>query len=165
MGVQVVPPTSPGITRRRSKTRFERQRRTRGADSGRCQILAASLGIGCSTKVGRVSTYLGVVLIGKWKPIESAVLGLLAQGPAYGYEIARLLRAGGFGEVTGGTLYPLLRRLEDASFVTSSWRDSDDGPPRKYYEVTSAGREETARRKAQWEHIRRAVDDVFEVTS
>lgn len=105
------------------------------------------------------------MLIGKWKPIESAVLGLLAQGPAYGYEIARLLRGGGFGEVTGGTLYPLLRRLDDASFVTTSWRDSDDGPPRKYYEVTPAGREETVRRKAQWEQIRRAVDDVFEVTS
>lgn len=101
-------------------------------------------------------------MIGRWKPIESAVLGLLAQGPAYGYEIARRLRTAGFGEVNGGTLYPLLRRLEDASYVTSSWRDSDDGPPRKYYEVTGAGREETARRKALWEHIRLAVDGVFE---
>lgn len=104
-------------------------------------------------------------MIGKWKPIESAVLGLLMQGSAYGYEIARRLRSAGFGEVNGGTLYPLLKRLEDASYVTSSWTDSDDGPPRKYYEVTAAGREETARRKALWEQVRRAVDGVFEVIS
>jgi DNA-binding PadR family transcriptional regulator len=63
-----------------------------------------------------------------------------AEGPTYGYAITQSLASGGLGGVKGGTLYPLLQRLEDDGLVTTSWREGDRGPSRKYYAVTDGGR-------------------------
>lgn len=101
----------------------------------------------------------------RWNPVESVVLALLAAQPAYGYEIGQLLSESGFGEVKGGTLYPLLRRLEEAGYLRGEWRVSDDGPSRKYYEVTPAGLEELTRRRALWLTLRQAVDEALGVVT
>lgn len=97
----------------------------------------------------------------QWSPLESAVLALLARQAAYGYEIGHLLNSAGFGDVKGGTLYPLLRRLEDAGYIEGKWRIGDDGPRRRYYEVTAPGYEEIARRRTAWEMLRQAMDGAF----
>ena len=84
--------------------------------------------------------------------LELIVLHLLAPGEAYGYEIVSKLTAESHGalEVTDGTLYPVLYRLERAGFVSVRWETPERGVPRKYYALTSEGREELARLTQEW---------------
>lgn len=77
-------------------------------------------------------------------------LGILNDGPNYGYEIASRLAAAGLGTVKGGTLYPLLGRLEEAGWVDVEWRPGEGGPGRKYYTLTGAGRAEATAQAVQW---------------
>ena len=78
------------------------------------------------------------------------VLHVIADGPTYGYAIASELADAGLGSVKGGTLYPLLGRLEEAGLVTVEWRAGDGGPGRKFYALTATGREEHLRQAADW---------------
>ena len=82
--------------------------------------------------------------------LELAVLAVIADGETYGYEITASLAQAGFGEVKGGTLYPILGRLEEASFVATEWRAGDSGPGRKYYRLTPCGASELAERTTTW---------------
>ena len=70
--------------------------------------------------------------------LELIVLHLLDGGEAYGYEIVSKLTAetNGALEVTDGTLYPVLYRLERAGFVSVRWETPERGVPRKYYRLT-----------------------------
>lgn len=89
--------------------------------------------------------------------LEVCVLRVLADGETYGYAIASRLAASGLGVVKGGTLYPLLNRLESAGLVIAQWRAGDGGPGRKYYVLTDAGHQELQGTAAQW-------SDFIEVT-
>ncbi len=84
--------------------------------------------------------------------LELIVLHLLAPGEAYGYEIVTKLtrESAGALEVTDGTLYPVLYRLERAGLVSVRWDTPDRGVPRKYYQLTDAGRVELASMRADW---------------
>jgi PadR family transcriptional regulator PadR len=84
--------------------------------------------------------------------IELIVLHLLSFGEAYGYEIVTKLtdRTTGELEVTDGTLYPVLYRLERAGFVDVRWETPERGVPRKYYRLTRAGRTELAQLTREW---------------
>jgi len=72
--------------------------------------------------------------------MELCVLRAIADGPTYGYAIAVALEKNGLGSPKGGTLYPLLGRLERAEWVRSFWGAGQGGPGRKFYELTAAGR-------------------------
>lgn len=67
------------------------------------------------------------------------VLAILTQGECYGYDLARQLEAAGLGTVKGGTLYPVLARLERDGLVDVRWAQPENGPARKYYALTDAG--------------------------
>jgi len=84
--------------------------------------------------------------------LELIVLHLLAPGEAYGYEIVAKLTAqtNGVLEVTDGTLYPVLYRLERAGYVAVRWETPARGVPRKYYRLTDSGREELERLRNDW---------------
>jgi PadR family transcriptional regulator PadR len=91
--------------------------------------------------------------------LELIVLHLLAPGEAYGYEIVSKLTAetNGALEVTDGTLYPVLYRLERAGFVDVRWETPPRGVPRKYYRLTAAGRHELASLKNEWTTFAKAM--------
>jgi PadR family transcriptional regulator PadR len=91
--------------------------------------------------------------------LELIVLHLLAPGEAYGYEIVTKLteRTNGALEVTDGTLYPVLYRLERAGSVTVRWETPERGVPRKYYRLTTAGREELRQLEAEWTTFTQAM--------
>jgi PadR family transcriptional regulator PadR len=57
-----------------------------------------------------------------------------------------------------GTIYPLLTRLRRDGLVTSTWRESPSGPPRRYYQLTYKGRRALDDFVAEWRRFRRAVD-------
>jgi PadR family transcriptional regulator len=90
--------------------------------------------------------------------LEYCVLALLADEERYGFDLVRTL-----GDIDGmvtaeGTLYPLLARLKKAGHVSTTWRESDAGPPRKYYAITTQGRSALADFTAEWHRFRDAVD-------
>ena len=78
------------------------------------------------------------------------VLRVLLDGPSYGYAITRRLAEAGLGSVKGGTLYPLLGRLEAAGYVAVDWRPGEGGPGRKYFALTESGREHAHEQAARW---------------
>ena len=84
--------------------------------------------------------------------LELIVLHLLGPGEAYGYEIVTKLttETDGALEVTDGTLYPVLYRLERAGFVDVRWDTPTRGVPRKYYRLTESGRQELETLTGEW---------------
>lgn len=82
--------------------------------------------------------------------LSLAVIRVLAEGPTYGYALAASLEEAGFGAIKGGTLYPLLSRLEAGGLVETEWRTGEGGPGRKYFLLTSAGHDELAAQSALW---------------
>lgn len=91
--------------------------------------------------------------------LELCVLRVMAEGPTYGYAIAADLAASGFGDIKGGTLYPLLARLEKNALVTVEWRTGEGGPGRKYFTLTTAGRTQLDAGLAQWDVFSTRVTD------
>ena len=84
--------------------------------------------------------------------LELIVLHLLAPGERYGYEIVTTLteQTDGALEVSDGTLYPVLYRLERGGYVAVRWETPERGVPRKYYRLTPAGHEELGRLTHEW---------------
>ena len=72
------------------------------------------------------------------------ILGELAQGPCYGYGLARALeqRSGGELEVKPESLYPVLHRLEQEGLASAGWEQGENGRPRKVYAITERGRKQ-----------------------
>lgn len=76
------------------------------------------------------------------KFVRPALLLLLLEQPAHGYELLERLQPFGFQRSDPGGLYRNLRALEDAGLVHSAWQQSTVGPDRRIYELTRAGRED-----------------------
>jgi PadR family transcriptional regulator, regulatory protein PadR len=94
--------------------------------------------------------------------LEYCVLALLAEEERYGFDLVRSL-----GEVEGmvtseGTIYPLLSRLRRDGLVGTTWRESSQGPPRRYYSLTEAGRAALDTFQGEWLRFRDAVDHFVE---
>jgi len=84
--------------------------------------------------------------------VRLLVLHALTRGASHGYAIARAVEQAShealrMGE---GTLYPVLRALEQDQLVTSEWEPADSGPARKVYRITAGGRAELNRRLHDW---------------
>ena len=94
--------------------------------------------------------------------IEHCVLALLERGPRYGFDLVRALAAvEGLG-TSEGTIYPLLSRLRKDGLLETSWQPSDQGPPRRYYELTAQGRTALEVFHRHWRSFRTAVAEVLE---
>lgn len=83
--------------------------------------------------------------------LELTVLALVCtHGPTHGYDVAQRLLEAGLGEVKGGTLYPVLGRLEEQGLVATHWAAGDGGPGRKVIEATQAGHNTLAYNRLRW---------------
>jgi PadR family transcriptional regulator PadR len=71
--------------------------------------------------------------------LELCILAIIAEEEVYPSDIIARLKANDL-IVVEGTLYPLLTRLKNEGSVTYSWRESNAGPPRKYFTITEEGR-------------------------
>ena len=90
--------------------------------------------------------------------LEYCVLALLRDEELYGFELVRQLSASGGLVTSEGTIYPLLTRLRKEELVTTFWRESDSGPPRRYYRLTDAGRAALEVFAEDWARFRDGVD-------
>lgn len=82
--------------------------------------------------------------------LEMCLLAQLADRPRYGFEIVSDLAATGSLVVSEGTIYPLLNRLQNETLIVAHWQESVSGPPRKYYQLSSQGRDTLARMRTEW---------------
>ena len=92
--------------------------------------------------------------------LQYCVLALLAEEERYAFDLVR-----GLSDVSGigaseGTLYPLLSRLRREGLVESRWRESEVGPPRRYYRLTAGGRRALDGFIEEWGRYRDAVDTI-----
>ncbi|WP_432499179.1 PadR family transcriptional regulator [Kineococcus auxinigenes] len=89
--------------------------------------------------------------------LSQAVLAALAHKERHGYELVSVMRRHGFPRVQGGTLYPLLRRLEQQQLVTYAWDTSIAGPARKVFSLTEVGRAELHHARSAWDQMGQAL--------
>src|SRR5271154_5563941 len=88
--------------------------------------------------------------------LELCVLALLSRQESYAYEIASTLATSvGMGE---GTIYPLMRRMQNDGLVDTHLVESSSGPSRKYYRLTPLGRSLFEAHKRDWRAFVDAVD-------
>jgi DNA-binding PadR family transcriptional regulator len=90
--------------------------------------------------------------------LQIAILALMRR-PTYGYQLGKDLAASGL-ETEEGTLYPILRRLEDQGLCESTW-DTGGTRPRKYYQTTEKGRVTLDNLLGAFRRIAIALDDVI----
>src|SRR5438105_15920361 len=93
--------------------------------------------------------------------LEYCVLALIREPPRYAFELIEALGQTGM-LTTEGTLYPLLSRLRRDGLVKTEWRESTDGPPRRYYELAAAGRRALTALRVGWLGLRAAVDGILQ---
>jgi DNA-binding PadR family transcriptional regulator len=94
--------------------------------------------------------------------LEGCVLEIISRNETYGYEITRRLNALGFTEVVDGTVYTILVRLEKNKLVEVTKKPSDLGPPRKFFALNDAGREELRKFWEKWEFLSSRIDELKE---
>ncbi|GAA5051063.1 PadR family transcriptional regulator PadR [Thermocatellispora tengchongensis] len=82
--------------------------------------------------------------------LDLLVLAGLAEGESYGYEISKTLAEAGLGQIKGGTLYPVLNRLEEAGLLAAEFRVTERGPGRRYYRLTDQGHETLREQGELW---------------
>lgn len=87
------------------------------------------------------------------------ILSILSRGRDYGYSIIQKVKAvsGGSLEWSDGMLYPVLQRMEMDRLIISKWIAEDGGRPRRYYQITEAGREALGVEMAGWRTILQAM--------
>ena len=91
------------------------------------------------------------------------ILTLLEEQSMYGFQIAKEVerRSEGALRFREGLLYPALHQLEKEELMESEWHASDQGPDRKYYQLTRKGKREAARLRERWTLFSRAVNQVL----
>ena len=94
--------------------------------------------------------------------LEGCVLEIIGSEETYGYAITRQLNELGFTDVVEGTVYTILLRLERKRLVQVTKRPSGVGPPRKFYALNDAGREELATFWAKWQYVSSRIDRLKE---
>jgi DNA-binding PadR family transcriptional regulator len=89
------------------------------------------------------------------------VLGVLRllKSPQYGYSLVTLLKERNL-PIEAGTLYPLLRRLEEQGILASQW-DVESAKPRKYYSLSPTGQAVYVQLCAHWQELRTNIDAVI----
>ncbi|MGM0847215.1 MAG: PadR family transcriptional regulator [Bacillota bacterium] len=92
--------------------------------------------------------------------IDILLMSLISQKDMYGYEMVKRLKESSddLYNMSEGTLYPALKRLEKNEWVTSYWDETDKGSRRKYYRITEGGQKELALKLKDWQAVHRLID-------
>ena len=91
--------------------------------------------------------------------LEFLVLKIIAADPVYAADILKDLNATDFA-TQEGTLYPLLSKLRREELVDYEWKESEAGPPRKYYKLTAKGREQLRDTLEYWQKLSGTVKNL-----
>lgn len=91
--------------------------------------------------------------------LELCVLCLLSRGDCYGYEISEQLSK--HINIADGTVYPLLRKLKSDGLVTTYLQEESGGPPRKYYKLTTTGKESFEKDKVEYLKFAKSIEELL----
>jgi PadR family transcriptional regulator PadR len=94
--------------------------------------------------------------------LEYCVMALLQGEERYGFDLVRTLGSTDGLVIGEGTVYPLLSRLRREGMVETTWQESPSGPPRRYYRLTSTGRQALQGFRIEWSRFRDTVDGILE---
>ena len=94
--------------------------------------------------------------------LEGGILKIIAREATYGYAIATTLRESGFTDLTEGTLYPLLLRLERKGLIRAEYRAGHGGPSRKYYALTGDSQQYLQEYMAAWRTTAASIDAILQ---
>lgn len=89
--------------------------------------------------------------------LEMIVLLTVAKRDIYGYELVQKVNK--VTEVKEGTIYPILKRLTNEKYFHTYLKESTEGPPRKYYKLTSLGNERCTVLVKEWKLFSKNVDN------
>jgi len=90
--------------------------------------------------------------------LELCILNAIKGTSLYGYDIVRKLRRIETLVISEGTIYPILSRLKREGFVQTTIKESSEGPPRKYYELTAKGEQTLSRMNDYWQDVKTGAD-------
>ena len=90
--------------------------------------------------------------------LEFVVMELLSHGRQHGYEMVQTLKRIDGLNIREGNIYPILARLEIDGMIKSKSAMSEDGPPRKYFELSRAGEQMLGKMEEHWNDICKSVD-------
>lgn len=83
--------------------------------------------------------------------LDGCVLAVIERETVYGYELSEKLQRAGLKDVSEGTIYPVLLRLQKNEFIVGEMRPSESGPNRKYYSLTNKGKAALNEIRTEWE--------------
>lgn len=93
--------------------------------------------------------------------LEGCILKIVKENETYGYEICETLMNYGFKDITEGSVYPILIRLEKKKLIYSIMKNSPFGPKRKYYYLTDEGAWSLQDFVILWKSVKMNVDSVL----
>jgi PadR family transcriptional regulator, regulatory protein PadR len=96
--------------------------------------------------------------------LEFLVLKIVAADKVYVADILSQLSGTEFA-TQEGTLYPLLSKMRREELVDYEWKESEAGPPRKYYKLTAKGQEQLRETDAYWQKISETVKNLGQASS
>ena len=85
--------------------------------------------------------------------LDGCVLAVIEKETVYGYELSTKLQAAGLNDVSEGTIYPVLLRLQKNGYIVGEMRPSDSGPNRKYYSITPEGLQALREIQQEWANV------------
>jgi PadR family transcriptional regulator PadR len=92
--------------------------------------------------------------------LEFCTLLIISKGQAYASDILAELKEANL-LVVEGTLYPLLSRLRTAGYLEYTWSESKTGPPRKYYTLTTAGKNSLKNLHSTWDDFSSSINSLI----
>lgn len=96
--------------------------------------------------------------------LEYCILSVISEGEIYASDILDIMKDARL-IVVEGTLYPLLTRLKNAGLLRYEWKESQQGPPRKYYQLTDAGKVFLKELDKTWEGLQQSVKTITSTQS
>lgn len=93
--------------------------------------------------------------------LELCILAIIEEDEVYPSDIIARLKANDL-IVVEGTLYPLLTRLKNDGLLEYTWRESNSGPPRKYFKITEVGSKVLESLSSSWQQLVQSVDQTLQ---
>ena len=97
--------------------------------------------------------------------LDLLILKILALEPLHGWAIGQRLKqvSGDVLQVSDGSLYPALHKLEQEGWITAQWRPSENNRRAKFYSLTRPGRKQLEKETADWDRLSAAISQVVKL--
>ena len=97
--------------------------------------------------------------------LDLLIMKILALEPLHGWAISQRLKqvSGDVLQVSDGSLYPALHKLEQEGWITAVWKATENNRRAKFYELTRSGRKELERETANWQRLSTAISGIVKL--